>query len=85
MEPKETVMMGDSVMKRNGLYLAESNAIGQLKLPYDADFSEIKEREMFQGATSMPSHLRSGGSVFFPFNFLVRTTVSCTVVVLCLM
>uniref|UniRef100_A0A8D0PEV0 Armadillo repeat containing 2 n=1 Tax=Sus scrofa TaxID=9823 RepID=A0A8D0PEV0_PIG len=60
-EPKETVMMGDSVMKRNGLYLAESNAIGQLKLPYDADFSEIKEREMFQGATSMPSHLRSGG------------------------
>lgn len=62
-------MMGDSVMKRNGLYLAESNAIGQLKLPYDADFSEIKEREMFQGATSMPSHLRSGGSVFFPFNF----------------
>uniref|UniRef100_A0A8D1S7V8 Armadillo repeat containing 2 n=1 Tax=Sus scrofa TaxID=9823 RepID=A0A8D1S7V8_PIG len=62
-EPKETVMMGDSVMKRNGLYLAESNAIGQLKLPYDADFSEIKEREMFQGATSMPSHLRSGGSL----------------------
>uniref|UniRef100_A0A8D0LS44 Armadillo repeat containing 2 n=1 Tax=Sus scrofa TaxID=9823 RepID=A0A8D0LS44_PIG len=71
-EPKETVMMGDSVMKRNGLYLAESNAIGQLKLPYDADFSEIKEREMFQGATSMPSHLRSGGGGYEAQSWLIR-------------
>uniref|UniRef100_A0A8C3W7U9 Armadillo repeat containing 2 n=1 Tax=Catagonus wagneri TaxID=51154 RepID=A0A8C3W7U9_9CETA len=65
-ESKETVMIGDSAVKRNGISLAESNAVGHLKslplqLTYDADFREIKEQERFQGATSVPSHLRSGG------------------------
>nr|XP_012608689.1 armadillo repeat-containing protein 2 isoform X2 [Microcebus murinus] len=63
---KETVMMGDSVMKINGVYLTESNAIGRLKshplqLTYDGGFSEIQEQETFKGTTSVPSHLRSGG------------------------
>ncbi|XP_074224620.1 armadillo repeat-containing protein 2 isoform X2 [Camelus bactrianus] len=65
-ESKETVMMGDSMVKINGIYLPESNALGHLKshplqLTYDGDFSEIKEQEMFKGATPLPSHLRSGG------------------------
>ncbi|XP_004422246.1 PREDICTED: armadillo repeat-containing protein 2 [Ceratotherium simum simum] len=65
-ESKETVMMGNSVVKINGIYLTESNAIGHLKshplqLTYDGGFSEIKEQEMFKGTTSLPSHLRNGG------------------------
>ncbi|XP_012661696.1 armadillo repeat-containing protein 2 [Otolemur garnettii] len=65
-ESKETVTMGDSVTKINGVYLTESNAIGHLKshpllLTRDGGFSEIKEQGMFQGTTSSPSHLRSGG------------------------
>eukprot|EP00069_Balaena_mysticetus_P007481 bmy_05557T0 len=81
-ESKETVTMGDSMVKIHGIYLTESNAIGHLSHPlqltYDGDFGEIKEQEMFKGAASLPSHLRSGGSVFFSFNFPVRTTMSFT-------
>lgn len=81
MESKETVLMGNSVVKRNGIYLTESNATGHLKshplqLTYDGGFGEIKEQEMFIGATPLPSPLRSGGSVFFIFDFLSRITVS---------
>ncbi|XP_073892923.1 armadillo repeat-containing protein 2 isoform X7 [Macaca fascicularis] len=59
-------MMGDSVVKINGIYLTKSNAICHLKshplqLTYDGGFSEIKEQEMFKGTTSLPSHLKSGG------------------------
>ncbi|XP_073933199.1 armadillo repeat-containing protein 2 isoform X2 [Castor canadensis] len=58
--------MGDSVVKRNGIYLTESNAMGHLKshplqLTYDGGFREIKEQEVFKEFTSLPSHLRSGG------------------------
>ncbi|XP_004406746.1 PREDICTED: armadillo repeat-containing protein 2 isoform X3 [Odobenus rosmarus divergens] len=58
--------MGDTMVKTNGIYLTESNAIGHLKshplqLTYDGGFSEIKMQEMFKGTTSLPSHLRSGG------------------------
>ncbi|KAL2792409.1 armadillo repeat-containing protein 2 isoform a [Daubentonia madagascariensis] len=65
-ESKETVMMGDSVVKINGVYLTESNAIGRLKshplqLTCDGGFREIKEQEMFKGTSSLPSHLTSGG------------------------
>ncbi|XP_023061740.2 armadillo repeat-containing protein 2 isoform X2 [Piliocolobus tephrosceles] len=65
-ESKETVMMGDSVVKINGIYLTKSNAICHLKshplqLTYDGGFGEIKEQEMFKGTTSLPSHLKSGG------------------------
>ncbi|XP_045654382.1 armadillo repeat-containing protein 2 [Ursus americanus] len=65
-ESKETVVMGDPMVKRNGIYLTDSNAVGHLKshplqLTYDGGFSEIKEQEMFKGTTSLPSHLRSGG------------------------
>jgi hypothetical protein len=75
-ESKELVTMGDSVVKRNGIYLTESNAMGHLKshplqLTYDGGFREIKEQEVFKEFTSLPSHLRSGGSVFFVLNFLV--------------
>nr|KAF6461418.1 armadillo repeat containing 2 [Molossus molossus] len=68
-ESKETVRMGDSVVKVNGIYLTESKAIGHFKshplqLTYDGGFSEIKEPEMCKGATSLPSHLRSGGEIF---------------------
>ncbi|XP_032506999.1 armadillo repeat-containing protein 2 isoform X2 [Phocoena sinus] len=63
-ESKETVTMGDSVVKIHGIYLTESNAIGHLSHPpqltYDGDFGEIKEQEIFKGAASLPSHLRSG-------------------------
>ncbi|KAM6185179.1 armadillo repeat-containing protein 2 [Rhynchocyon petersi] len=63
---KEMILMGDSMVKRNGICLSESNAIGHLKshplrLTYDGSFSEIKEQEMFKGTTSLPSHLRNGG------------------------
>ncbi|KAK2494214.1 hypothetical protein MC885_015382 [Smutsia gigantea] len=63
---KETVMMGDSMVKINGLYLTQSNAIGHFKnhplqLTYGG-FSEIKEQETFKGAMCLPSHLRSGGA-----------------------
>ncbi|XP_077018709.1 armadillo repeat-containing protein 2 isoform X2 [Tamandua tetradactyla] len=63
---KETVMMGDSMVKINGIYLAEPNAIGHfqshpLQLTYGGSFGEIKEQELFKGTTSLPSHLRSGG------------------------
>ncbi|KAL2792410.1 armadillo repeat-containing protein 2 isoform b [Daubentonia madagascariensis] len=59
-------MMGDSVVKINGVYLTESNAIGRLKshplqLTCDGGFREIKEQEMFKGTSSLPSHLTSGG------------------------
>ncbi|XP_045721231.1 armadillo repeat-containing protein 2 [Mirounga angustirostris] len=65
-ESKETVVMGDAMVKINGIYLTESNATGHLKshplqLTYDGGFSEIKKQEMFKGTTSLPSHLRSGG------------------------
>ncbi|XP_026367464.2 armadillo repeat-containing protein 2 [Ursus arctos] len=65
-ESKETVVMGDPMVKINGIYLTDSNAVGHLKshplqLTYDGGFSEIKEQEMFKGTTSLPSHLRSGG------------------------
>nr|XP_008518813.1 PREDICTED: armadillo repeat-containing protein 2 isoform X1 [Equus przewalskii]XP_008518822.1 PREDICTED: armadillo repeat-containing protein 2 isoform X1 [Equus przewalskii] len=65
-ESKETVLMGNSVVKRNGIYLTESNATGHLKshplqLTYDGGFGEIKEQEMFIGVTPLPSPLRSGG------------------------
>nr|XP_055116755.1 armadillo repeat-containing protein 2 isoform X3 [Symphalangus syndactylus] len=64
-ESKETVMMGDSMVKINGIYLTKSNAICHLKshplqLTDDGGFSEIKEQEMFKGTTSLPSHLKSG-------------------------
>ncbi|XP_025719449.1 armadillo repeat-containing protein 2 [Callorhinus ursinus] len=63
---KETVVMGDAMVKINGIYLTESNATGHLKsrplqLTYDGGVSEIKKQEMFKGTTSLPSHLRSGG------------------------
>ncbi|XP_019686613.3 armadillo repeat-containing protein 2 isoform X3 [Felis catus] len=65
-ESKETVVKGDPMVKINGIYLTESNAMGHLKshplqLTYDGGFSEIQEQEMFKGTTSLPSHLRSGG------------------------
>ncbi|XP_054345992.1 armadillo repeat-containing protein 2 isoform X2 [Pongo pygmaeus] len=65
-ESKETVMMGDSMVKINGIYLTKSNAICHLKsrplqLTDDGGFSEIKEQEMFKGTTSLSSHLKSGG------------------------
>ncbi|XP_023389170.1 armadillo repeat-containing protein 2 [Pteropus vampyrus] len=61
-ESKERIMTGDSMVKINGIYLTESNAIGHLKshplqLTYGGGFREIKEQE----AASLPSHLRSGG------------------------
>ncbi|XP_047716112.1 armadillo repeat-containing protein 2 isoform X2 [Prionailurus viverrinus] len=65
-ESKETIVKGDPMVKTNGIYLTESNAMGHLKshplqLTYDGGFSEIQEQEMFKGTTSLPSHLRSGG------------------------
>uniref|UniRef100_A0A8C9DEG0 Armadillo repeat containing 2 n=1 Tax=Prolemur simus TaxID=1328070 RepID=A0A8C9DEG0_PROSS len=83
-ESKDTLMMGDSMVEINGVYLTESNAIGHLKsyplqLTCDGGFSEIKEQETFEGTTSVPSHLRNGGSVFLLFNFLVRITISFTI------
>ncbi|XP_039093362.1 armadillo repeat-containing protein 2 isoform X2 [Hyaena hyaena] len=65
-ESKETVMKGDPMVKINGIYLTESNAMSHFKshplqLTYDGGFSEMKEQEMFKGTTSLPSHLRSGG------------------------
>ena len=83
MESEETVTTRDSVVKINGIYLTESKVIGHLKrhplqLTYDGDFSKITEQEMFKGATSVPFHLRSGGSVFLSLNFQVRATVSST-------
>ncbi|XP_038410809.1 armadillo repeat-containing protein 2 isoform X1 [Canis lupus familiaris] len=65
-ESKETVVMGDPMVKINGIHLTESDAVGHLKshplqLTYDGSFSEIKEQETFKGTTSLPSHLRSGG------------------------
>lgn len=80
---EETVMTRDSVVKINGIYLTESKATENLKshplqLTYDGDVSKITEQEMFKGATSLPFHLRSGGSVFFSLNFQVRATVSFT-------
>ncbi|XP_015428204.1 PREDICTED: armadillo repeat-containing protein 2 [Myotis davidii] len=65
-ESKDTVRMGDSPVKISGIYLTEPKAVGHLKshplqLTYDGGFREIKEQEMFEGATSLPSHLRSGG------------------------
>ncbi|EPQ18646.1 Armadillo repeat-containing protein 2 [Myotis brandtii] len=67
-ESKDTVKMGDSPVKINGIYLTEPKAVGHLKshplqLTYDGGFREIKEQEMFEGATSLPSHLRSGGKL----------------------
>lgn len=64
-ESKERIMTGDSMVKINGIYLTESNAIGHLKshplqLTYGGGFREIKEQE----AASLPSHLRSGGEIF---------------------
>ncbi|KAI5140328.1 armadillo repeat-containing protein 2 [Manis pentadactyla] len=63
---KQTVMMGDSTVKINGLYLTRSNAIGHFKnhplqLTYGG-VGEIKEQEIFKGATCLPSHLRGGGA-----------------------
>ncbi|KAM9665411.1 armadillo repeat-containing protein 2 [Trichechus inunguis] len=65
-KPKEIVTTGDSMVKINGIYLSESNAVDHLKshplqLTYDGGFSEVKEQDMFKGTTSLPSHLRSGG------------------------
>ncbi|XP_045400091.1 armadillo repeat-containing protein 2 [Lemur catta] len=65
-ESKDTVMMGDSMVEINGVYLTESNAIGHLKshplqLTCDGGFSEIKEQKTFKGTTSVPSLLRNGG------------------------
>ncbi|XP_032449125.1 armadillo repeat-containing protein 2 [Lynx canadensis] len=65
-ESKETIVKGDPMVKINGIYLTESNAMGHLKshplqLTYDGGFSEIQAQEMFKGTTSLPSHLRSGG------------------------
>ncbi|XP_029799153.1 armadillo repeat-containing protein 2 [Suricata suricatta] len=65
-ESKETVVKGGPMVKINGIYLTESNAMGHFKshplqLTYDGGFSEMKEQEMFKGTTSLPSHLRSGG------------------------
>lgn len=83
-ESKDTVITGDSTVKTNGIYLTESDAIGRLKshplhLTYDGGFREIRgEQEVMRGASS-PSHLRSGGSVFFLFNFGVRVTVAFTI------
>lgn len=77
MESKDTVRMEDSPVKINGIYLTEPKAAGHLKshplqLTYDGGFREIKEQEMFKEATSLPSHLRSGGSVFLLFVFFWR-------------
>ncbi|XP_062953848.1 armadillo repeat-containing protein 2 [Cynocephalus volans] len=65
-ESKETVVMGNPMVKINGIYLTKSNAIGHFKshplqLTYNGGFSEIKEQEMFKGAMSSSSHLTSGG------------------------
>ncbi|XP_074253717.1 armadillo repeat-containing protein 2 isoform X2 [Saimiri boliviensis] len=65
-ESKETIMIADSMVKINGIYLTKSNAICHLKshplqLTYDGGFNEIKEQEMFKGTTSLLSRLKSGG------------------------
>ncbi|XP_054992069.1 armadillo repeat-containing protein 2 [Sorex araneus] len=65
-ESKETIIRGDSLVKINGMYLTESHAMDHLKsqpyqLSYNGGFGEIKEQEMFKGATSLPSRLGSGG------------------------
>ncbi|XP_054424859.1 armadillo repeat-containing protein 2 [Pteronotus mesoamericanus] len=65
-ESKETVRMGNSMMKINGIYVAESKAIGLVKSrllqPTDeGGLSEGKEQELFKGTTSLPSPLRNGG------------------------
>ncbi|XP_017352873.1 armadillo repeat-containing protein 2 isoform X3 [Cebus imitator] len=65
-ESKETVMIADSMVKINGIYLTKSNTICHLKshplqLTYDGGCNEIKKQEMFKGTTSLPSHLKSGG------------------------
>ncbi|XP_008575476.1 PREDICTED: armadillo repeat-containing protein 2 [Galeopterus variegatus] len=65
-ESKETVVMGNPMVKINGIYLTKSNAIGHFKshplqLTYNGGFSEIKEQEIFKGAMSSSSHLTSGG------------------------
>ncbi|KAM8792261.1 armadillo repeat-containing protein 2 [Rhynchonycteris naso] len=64
-ESKERVKMGDTMVKISGIYSTKSKAVGHIKshplqLTYDGDFSEIKEQALFQGATPLPSHLRSG-------------------------
>lgn len=65
------------MVKINGICLTESNAIGHLKshplqLTYGGGFREIQEQE----AASLPSHLRSGGSVLSLFDFLLIITLS---------
>ncbi|XP_008850664.1 armadillo repeat-containing protein 2 [Nannospalax galili] len=65
-ESKETMIVGNSTMKINGIYLTASNTTGHLKnhppqLTYDGDFRETKEQEMSKETASPPSHLRSGG------------------------
>lgn len=74
MESRDTISMGDSPVKINGVHLTEPKAAGHLKsrplqLTYDGGFREIKEQEVFKEATPLPSHRRSGGSVFFLFAF----------------
>ncbi|KAG8522134.1 Armadillo repeat-containing protein 2 [Galemys pyrenaicus] len=66
-ESKDTIMMGNSMVKINGIYLTEPHATDLLKshplqLTCDSRFNEIKEQGMFKGAAPLPSHLRSGGS-----------------------
>ncbi|CAK6446709.1 unnamed protein product [Pipistrellus nathusii] len=65
-ESRDTISMGDSPVKINGIYLTEPKAAGHIKsrplqLTYDGGFREIKEQEVFKEATPLPSHRRSGG------------------------
>ncbi|KAM4866056.1 armadillo repeat-containing protein 2 isoform 2-T2 [Thomomys bottae] len=59
-------MMGESLVKINGIYLTEPNAIDHLKghplqQTYGGGFREIKGQEVFQETPPLPSHLRRVG------------------------
>ncbi|XP_021565201.1 armadillo repeat-containing protein 2, partial [Carlito syrichta] len=62
-ESSEAIIMGNSMVKVNGIYLTKSNVIGHLKshplqLTYDGGFCDIKEQET---STILPAHLGSRG------------------------
>ncbi|XP_045150536.1 armadillo repeat-containing protein 2 [Echinops telfairi] len=64
--PHATAMMGDSLVKINGVHVPEAIAAGHLpshplQLTDDGRFSELHSQGMVKGTASVPSHLRSGG------------------------
>ncbi|XP_036920899.1 armadillo repeat-containing protein 2 [Sturnira hondurensis] len=65
-ESKETVRMGGSLMKINGIHVTELKAVGlvesrALQLTEDGGFSEVKDQGLLEGTASSSSHLGSGG------------------------